>query len=167
MDKPKRMYAAYVLVVILFVTMVAMIQARIAIVRAMPYDNADEVSVMIDLPPATQLEDAYPVIMDAAQRLKAIPEVTACNVYVGTSAPVTFQGLARHYDFRKEPFHAEIQVQLLPNTARPRRSHEIALDIRPLIAAGTVRKGHGLCRCGAAAGCSHPCPSRGRGVRTR
>ncbi len=133
MEKPKRMYAAYVLVVILFVAMVAMIQARIAIVRAMPYDNADEVSVMIDLPPATQLEDAYPVIMDAAQKLKTIPEVTACNVYVGTSAPVTFQGLARHYDFRKEPFHAEIQVQLLPNTKRSRRSHEIVPDIRPLI----------------------------------
>jgi multidrug efflux pump subunit AcrB len=134
MDRPKRMFKAYVLVVILFVTMVAMIQARIAIVRAMPYDNAEEVSIMIDLPPATQLEDAYAKVMDAAQRLKTIPEVTACNVYVGTSAPVTFQGLARHYDFRKEPFQAEIQVQLLPNVARARRSHEIALDMRPFIA---------------------------------
>ena len=133
MDRPKRMFAAYVLVVILFVAMVAMIQARIAIVRAMPYDNADEVSIMIDLPPATQLEDAYPVVMDVAQKLKQIPEVTSCNVYVGTSAPVTFQGLARHYDFRKEPFQAEIQVQLLPNAARHRRSHEIALDMEPII----------------------------------
>jgi multidrug efflux pump subunit AcrB len=133
MDRPKRMFAAYMLVVILSVAMVIMIQARIAIVRTMPYDNADEVSVMIDLPPFTQLEDAYPKVMDAAQKMKTIPEVTACNVYVGTSAPVTFQGLARHYDFRKEPFQAEIQIQLLPNTDRVRRSHEIALDMRPLI----------------------------------
>ena len=134
MDKEARIFAAYVLVILLFIAMVVMIQARIAIVRAMPDDNADEVSIMVDLPPATQLEDAYARVMDAAQKLKAIPEVTACNVYVGTSAPVTFQGLARHYDFRKEPFQAEIQVQLLPNGARTRRSHEIALDMRPLIA---------------------------------
>jgi multidrug efflux pump subunit AcrB len=133
MDRPKRMFAAYVLVFILFVTMVALIQARIAIVRAMPDDNADEVSIMVDLPPATQLEDAYAKVMDASQKLKTIPEVTACNVYVGTSAPVTFQGLARHYDFRKEPYQAEIQVQLLPNARRSRRSHEIASDVRPLI----------------------------------
>jgi len=134
MDKEARMFTAYMLVAILFIAMIAMIQTRIAIVRAMPDDNADEVSIMVDLPPATQLEDTYPVVMDAAQRLKSIPEVTACNVYVGTSAPVTFQGLARHYDFRKDPFQAEVQVQLLPNTERKRRSHEIALDMRPLIA---------------------------------
>ena len=134
MDSPKRMIAAYIMVIFLFVVMVVMIRFRIAIVRAMPDDNADEVSIMVDLPPSTQLEDTYPVVMDAAQKLRTIPEVTGCNVYVGTSAPVTFQGLARHYDFRKEPFQAEIQVQLIPNTDRTRRSHEIALDMRPLIA---------------------------------
>jgi len=134
MDKEARTFAAYILVILLFIAMVALIQSRIAIVRAMPDDDADEVSIMADLPPATQLEDAYPAIIEAAQRLKEIPEVMACNVYVGASAPVTFQGLARHYDFRKEPFQAEIQVQLLANTERTRRSHEIALDMRPLVA---------------------------------
>jgi len=133
MDKDARMLAAYVAVTLLLVVMVTLIQFRIAIVRAMPDDNADEVSIMVDLPPSTQLEDTYPVVAEAAQRLKKIPEVTACNVYVGTSAPVTFQGLTRHYDFRKDPYQAEIQVQLLPNDQRKRRSHEIALDIRTLI----------------------------------
>jgi multidrug efflux pump subunit AcrB len=133
MDKEARMLGAYVLVTILFIAMAALIQARIAIVRAMPDDNADEFSVMADLPPSTQLEDTYPVIVEAAGRLKKIPEVTACNVYVGTSAPVTFQGLARHYDFRKEPWQAEIQVQLLPTRERKRRSSEIAPDVRSLV----------------------------------
>ena len=133
MDKPKRMFGAYAMATILLVVMVAMIPARIAIVRLLPYDDSNEISIMVDLPPATQLEDAYPLIVEAAQKLKAIPEVAACNVYVGTSAPVTFQGLARHYDFRKNPYQAEIQIQLLPNSKRQRKSHEIALDIRPLI----------------------------------
>ena len=140
MDKPVRMFSVYFLAVFLLVMMVAMIPARIAIVRVMPYDNTDEVSVMIDLPPQTQLEDTYAKVIDGAEKLKVIPEVTACNVYVGTSAPVTFQGLARHYDFRKSPYQAEIQVQLLPNTKRHRRSHEIALDIRSLIASAIPRK---------------------------
>ena len=133
MDKPVRMFSAYLIVIILFITMIATVYARIAIVRAMPYDNADEASIMIDLPPNTQLENTYTVVMDVAEKLKTIPEVTACNVYVGTSAPITFQGLARHYDFRKDPFQAEIQVQFLPNYARHRRSHDIALDMEPIL----------------------------------
>lgn len=133
MDKKVRTLSAYSLVVILFVSMVAMIHARVAIVRAVPDDDADEVSIVADLPPSTQLEDTYSTIIEAAQRLKSIPEVMACNVYVGTSAPVTFHGLARHYDFRDEPFQAEIQVQLLPNKERKRKSHEIAMDMRPII----------------------------------
>ena len=134
MGKKTRMIGAYVIVVIIFIAIVAMIQARIAIIRAMPDDNANEVSIMVDLPPASQLEDSYPIVIEAAQRFKKIPEVMACNIYVGTSAPVTFQGLARHYDFRKDPYQAEIQVQLLPNTERKRRSHDIALEMRPLMA---------------------------------
>lgn len=133
MDKESRTFAAYVLVAILFIAMVAMVQVRIAVVRAMPDDDADEVSIMVDLPPSTQLEDAYPLVVEAAQQLKKIPEIMACNVYTGASAPVTFQGLARHYDFRKEPYQAEIQVQFLPNNERKRRSHEIAMDVRPII----------------------------------
>jgi multidrug efflux pump subunit AcrB len=133
MDKPKRMFAAYILIVIIFISMVALVQARIAIVRAMPYNNDDEFSVMIDLPPDTQLEDAYIKAADAARKLRQIPEVIACNVYVGTPAPVTFQGLGRHYDFRKEPFQVEIQVQLIPKDMRKRKSHEITNDVRPLI----------------------------------
>jgi multidrug efflux pump subunit AcrB len=133
MDKRMRMCGVYALSIFLLVMMVAMIPARIAILRVMPYDNVDEVSVMVDLPPETPLEDTYARVMEAAEKLKQIPEVVACNVFVGNPAPVTFQGLARHYDFRKSPFQAEIQIQLLPNNQRHRRSHEIALDIRPLI----------------------------------
>ena len=133
MDKPMRMFAVYSLAIILLVVVIAMIPARIAIIRAMPDDDANEVSIMVDLPPSTQLEDSYPIVVEAAQKLKIIPEVSACNVYVGIPAPVSFLGLVRHYDFRKSPYQAEIQIQLLPNAARSRRSHEIARDMRPII----------------------------------
>ena len=134
MDKDARILGAYMMVALIFVCMAALIPARIAIVRAMPDEDADEVSIMVDLPPSTGLEDGYPVIAEAARALKKIPEVMACNVYMGTAAPVTFQGLARHYDFRKEPFQAEIQVQFVPKAQRKRRSHEIDMDMRPLLA---------------------------------
>lgn len=133
MDRPVRMFGAYAVAIILLVTTAALLPARVAIIKHMPEDDANEVSIMVDLPPDTQLEDAYPLVVEAAGKLKTIPEVTACNVYAGTSAPVTFQGLARHYDFRKNPYQAEIQVQLLPNAERHRRSHEIVLAMRPLV----------------------------------
>ena len=133
MEKPARMFCVYIMAVFLLVMAVVTIPARITTVRVMPDDDAYEVSVMVDLPAPTPLEDTYAVVVDAAQKLKTIPEVTACNIYVGTSAPVSAQGLARHYDFRKSPYQAEIQVQLLPNSQRQRRSHEITLDMRKLI----------------------------------
>jgi multidrug efflux pump subunit AcrB len=134
MDRPARMFGAYSIAILLFIAMVVMIQTRVAIVRAMPDQDKDEISIMVDLPPRTQLEDAYPLVMNAAREMKRIPEVIASNVYVGTPGPVTFQGLARHYDFRKSPFQAEIHVQLLPDYERKRRSHEIALEMRKILA---------------------------------
>ena len=99
----------------------------------MPHKDSDEMSVMIDMPPGTNLENTYAKSVDVARKLREIPEVTACQVYAGTYAPLTFLSVGRHYDFRTEPDKAEIHVQLKPDKERNRPSHETALQIRSLI----------------------------------
>jgi multidrug efflux pump subunit AcrB len=134
LDRPSRAFGVYVISITLLVAMVALIPARIAIVEAMPYKDSDEMSVMIDMPPYTSLESTYAKAVDVARKLRELPEVTACQVYAGTSAPLTFLGVGRHFDFRTEPDKAEIHVQLKPAKERKRHSHETALQMHSLIA---------------------------------
>ena len=53
--------------------------------------------------------------------------------YVGTSAPITFNGLVRHYDLRGGSNMADIQVNLLDKGERSIQSHGIAKLLRPEI----------------------------------
>lgn len=132
--KPARAFGVYAISIVLLIAILALIPARIAIVEVMPQKNSNEMSVMIDMPPSTNLETTYAKAMDVARKLRELPEVTACQVYAGASAPLTFLGVARHYDFRMEPDKAEIHVQLKPEKERKKPSHEIALQMHSLIA---------------------------------
>jgi multidrug efflux pump subunit AcrB len=133
LDRPSRAFSVYAISITLLFAMVALIPARIAIVEAMPYKDSDEMSVMIDMPPYTSLESTYAKAVDVVRKLREVPEVTACQVYAGTYAPLTFLGVGRHFDLRTEPDKAEIHVQLKPAKERKRPSHETALQIRSLI----------------------------------
>ncbi len=53
--------------------------------------------------------------------------------YIGTSAPITFNGLVRHYDLRGGSNMADIQVNLLHKEDRDLQSHDIAKIVRPNI----------------------------------
>ena len=61
--------------------------------------------------------------------------VTNYQVYVGTSAPISFNGLVRHYDLRSGENVADIQVNLVNKKNRNLQSHEIARQMRPGIQA--------------------------------
>ena len=50
--------------------------------------------------------------------------------YVGTSAPITFNGLVRHYDLRGGSNMADIQVNLTDKLDRSAQSHDIAKSMR-------------------------------------
>jgi multidrug efflux pump subunit AcrB len=71
------------------------------------------------------------VTKEIAQLISNIPEVVNYQNYIGTSAPITFNGLVRHYDQRGGSYMADIQVNLLNKEDRSRQSHEIASSVRP------------------------------------
>ncbi|MCB1830934.1 MAG: hypothetical protein KDI35_12735, partial [Gammaproteobacteria bacterium] len=58
------------------------------------------------------------------------PEVTDYQIYAGTAAPISFNGLVRQYYLRDDANMGDIQVNLVDKSLRSRKSHEIALTLR-------------------------------------
>jgi multidrug efflux pump subunit AcrB len=84
--------------------------------------------VIIDMPEGTTLERTSAVTKEIAQYLSTKPQVVNYQNYIGTSAPITFNGLVRHYDLRSGSNMADIQVNLLHKGDRELQSHDIAKD---------------------------------------
>jgi len=99
-------------------------------VKLLPFDNKSEVQLVVDLPEGTSLENTARLLEQAAATVRGMPEVTAMEAYVGTSAPFNFNGLVRHYFLRDKPEMGDLMVTLLPKGDRARSSHAVAVDLR-------------------------------------
>ena len=114
-------------------------------VKLLPFDNKSELQVVLDLPRGAAPEDTERALLDAAQKIAGLPELSSVQAYAGTASPFNFNGLVRHYYLRDQPEQGDLQVNLAPKSERSRSSHDIALDIRARLAdlplpAGTVLK---------------------------
>ncbi|AZZ58225.1 efflux RND transporter permease subunit [Riemerella anatipestifer] len=118
--------------VLLLISVLAFFTKWVA-VKMLPFDNKNEIQVVIDMPEGTPLEKTAAVTKDVAQYLRTVPEVVNYQNYIGASSPITFNGLVRHYDMRGQSNTADIQVNLLDKSARSKQSHDVAKTIRPEI----------------------------------
>lgn len=121
------------LTVVLLIGSVMMFFTKSVIVKMLPFDNKNEFQVVVDMPEGTTLERTAAVTQEIAQYLSTVPEVVNYQNYIGTSAPITFNGLVRHYDMRGGSNMADIQVNLLHKDERDIQSHGIAKEVRPEI----------------------------------
>ncbi len=99
-------------------------------VKMLPFDNKNEFQVVIDMPEGTTLEKSMAVASDVASFISAQPMVQNYQGYIGTSAPISFNGLVRHYDLRRANNMADIQVNLVDKEERSIQSHDIAKSMR-------------------------------------
>lgn len=99
-------------------------------VKMLPFDNKNEFQVVIDMPEGTTLERTAAVTAELAQYIGRQPMVTHYQSYVGTSAPISFNGLVRHYDLRRGDNVADIQVNLVDKNERSLQSHDISTGMR-------------------------------------
>lgn len=119
------------LTALLLVGSIAMFFTKDVAVKMLPFDNKNEFQVVIDMPEGTTLERTAVVTREIGQYLSNSPEVVDYQSYVGTSAPITFNGLVRHYDLRGASNTADIQVNLRDKGDRSKQSHDIAKMLRP------------------------------------
>ena len=98
--------------------------------KMLPFDNKNELQIVIDMPRGTSLENTAGVCHALADYLVRVPEVTDVTMFAGTSSPMDFNGLVRHYYLRQEPYQGDIRLNLTAKKHRVQQSHAIALRLR-------------------------------------
>ena len=121
----------FALMAMLLVVAISLVAFRVVTVKMLPFDNKNEFEVLVDMPPGSPLESTLAVADAMADQLVTEPDVERTVIYAGLAAPVTFNGLVRHYDLRREPRFATVQVALAEAGRRHLQSHAIARRARP------------------------------------
>ncbi len=114
---------------------------RIVPLKLLPFDNKNELQLVLDLPRGATLEATDALARDLGRYLASVNEVTDYATYVGLASPMDFNGMVRHYYLRQGGWQGEIRINLLPKEKREQQSHQIALRIRPDIE--RIAKSHG------------------------
>ncbi len=130
-ENPKKRWIFLGTTILLLLASVSMFFTNTVAVKMLPFDNKNEFQVIIDMPEGTTLERTAVVTKEIAQYLSQRPEVVNYQTYVGTSAPINFNGLVRHYDLRGASNTADIQVNLTDKGERSAQSHDIVKLMRP------------------------------------
>jgi multidrug efflux pump subunit AcrB len=108
---------------------------RLVVLKMLPFDNKSEFQVVVNLPEGTTLETTARVLDELSHTIETVPEVSDYQAYAGTAAPINFNGLVRQYYLRESPELGDLQVNLVDKHHRSRKSHDIALAVRPALAA--------------------------------
>ncbi|HKJ01825.1 MAG TPA: efflux RND transporter permease subunit, partial [Longimicrobiales bacterium] len=131
--RPTAMMGALAVVAVLLVGAAGMFVTRWVQVKMLPFDDKNEVQVILDLPEGTPLEVTLALASDVGRVVGDVPEVSDVQLYAGVAAPFNFNGMIRHYYLRQGPAVADLQVNLIDKGERSAQSHDIALALRPLV----------------------------------
>lgn len=124
-----KLFLLIVLIAFIASTMLAI--TRAVPLKLLPFDNKNELQLLIDMPAGTSLEQTDEVAHALGSYLATVNEVTDYQIYSGLASPMDFNGMVRHYYLRSGGHVGEIRVNLLAKDRREQQSHEIALRIRP------------------------------------
>ena len=119
--------------VLLFAVTASLPVFQLVPLKLLPFDNKDEMQILLDLPEGSTLEQTAAMTEKAALIAGRLPEVKAIASYVGKPSPIDFNGLVRQYDYRQAPHLADIRLTLAPRAAREHNSHAVLLRLRKLL----------------------------------
>ena len=125
----RRLLFAGMAALVLLAASLAVVQ--LVVLKMLPFDNKSEVQVVVDMPEGSTLETTNALLTELAAKVATVPEVESFEGYAGTSAPINFNGLVRQYFLRSGANVGDLQVNLVDKHHRTRKSHDIALAIRP------------------------------------
>ncbi len=118
-------------VFIAFVASAMMAVTRIVPLKLLPFDNKNELQLIIDMPKGSSLEATDQVASALGDYLSTVNEISSYQSYVGIASPMDFNGMVRHYYLRQGAHVGDIRIVLADKAHRKQGSHEIALRIRP------------------------------------
>jgi len=126
---------------VLFAIALALGVTRSVPLKMLPFDNKNELQIVIDPPEGTTLERTDAIARKLSRIVQSAPEVKAVQIFTGTASPMDFNGMVRHSFLRTGSHVADIRIQLAGKRARKMQSHEIALRLRPALQAAAAAEG--------------------------
>ncbi len=126
----KRSFLFLAAIVALTVCAMGLAAFRSVPLKMLPFDNKNELLLVLDFDEGTTLERTDAAIRDFERYLSVVPEISDYTSYVGLSSPMDFNGLVRHYYLRKGDNIAEIRIDLAGKNNRSLQSHGLGLRIR-------------------------------------
>jgi multidrug efflux pump subunit AcrB len=130
LERRRNSYLFLGAVVLAFIASLMLVGTRRVKPKQLPFDNKDELLLVLDMPSGTSLERTDAAARDFENYLRTVPEVTDFESYSGTASPFDFNGMSRRYFLRESPNKGDIRVNLIHKTDRTAGSHEIALRLR-------------------------------------
>ncbi len=141
--RPAAMWGALATVFVLLMGAGGMFLTRWVKVKMLPFDDKNEVQVIVDLPEGTPLEATVALASDIGRAVGGAPDVSDVQLYAGVAAPFNFNGMIRHYYLRRGPHVADLQVNLVDKEERSAKSHDIAVALRPIVDSIVAKSGTG------------------------
>ncbi|WP_372742596.1 efflux RND transporter permease subunit [Neptunomonas sp.] len=121
-------------VLLLFIAAAMLPMMRWVPLKLLPFDNKNEVQVIIDMPESSTLEQTATIAKQISQELLRFNEVEAVASFVGVPSPIDFNGMVRHYYQRQAPYQADLRLTLLDRALREHQSHAVVLRMREHLA---------------------------------
>lgn len=103
---------------------------RLVPLKLLPFDNKNEIQVLIDMPEYATLEQTAAMAETVSRITRQLNEVQAVASFVGVPSPIDFNGMVRHYYQRTTPYTADLRVTLIDKTLREHQSHGVVLRLR-------------------------------------
>jgi len=130
LDSRFKRFALFIVIIVLLAFSAALAAYRYVPLKMLPFDNKNEFQIVLDMPEGTPMEATNRVFLAMEEYLRDVPEVTSFVSYIGTSSPMDFNGMVRHYYLRQAGNMGDIRVNLCDKTLRTQQSHEIVLRLR-------------------------------------
>ncbi|MCK5040703.1 MAG: efflux RND transporter permease subunit [Sphingomonadales bacterium] len=131
-SKKKSKWAIWTVVGLFFLS--ALLPAlRLVPLKLLPFDNKNELQIIIDMPEGTSLEATNAKAREIAAITLTFPEVKAIGSFIGTPSPVDFSGMVRGYQQRLASHQADLRITLVDKLQREHQSHAILLRLRQVL----------------------------------
>ena len=127
---PRNRKLLWISIVVAILLSVGLAAVQLVVLKMLPFDNKSEFQVVLDMPAGTPVENTAAVLREMGTYLASVEEVINYQGYAGTAAPINFNGLVRQYYLRQAAELGDLQVNLVDQHKRSRKSHEIAGAVR-------------------------------------
>jgi multidrug efflux pump subunit AcrB len=134
LDDRRKSKAVLWLVVILFLAAAMLPVFRLVPLKLLPFDNKNELQIVIDMPESSSLEHTASVARQVSAKLTLVPEIRSISAFVGVPSPIDFNGMIRRYYQRTGVHMADLRLTLVDKDLREHQSHGVVLRLRKILA---------------------------------